>query len=383
MKTLLQKKNVIITFKGTKKVKGKDTGKPCLVVGVSKKEDLQNLSEEDRIPKQTEEGQLTDVIVFSKVKALTSCPNNTEGSCYPHGIKHRPLQGGISIGASHLVNAGTLSLFVVDEEDEQIVLLTCNHVLGVIYNTVFPPETGVGYSNISYAECVQPGVYDGGHPIYDIIATGKRTIPISFGDLGSNYIDAAICTLNAQNLHLPGILDVASPASFPHASKLQYSVDNIVYKSGRTTGNTEATIIDKKASANVDYSGSIARFYDQILLYSPTRFLSAGDSGAPILFKSGGQYYLVGIIFAGSEDGLYGFANHISDIQVFLNIKSWDGSIGVAKSESEFIKIDGVCYHNNFTESLRRVSAVKQSVHLSCVDCLATSRKKLLFGNVL
>jgi hypothetical protein len=382
MKTILKKKNVLIIFQGTKVTKGQDTGQQCLVVGVSKKEDLKNLSNDERIPGILSNGQITDVIIFPKIKAISSCPENTVTACYPHANKYRPLQGGISIGASGLVNVGTLGGFVVDNYDEKICLLTCNHVLGPIYNFQYArPSNGV--LTADSCDVVQPGVYDGGKPVTDIIAVGKRTIAIQFDPNGYNLIDAVIADFTGLNLFSPAVLDLPTPGSFPFLEKLEYSIGQTTYKSGRTTGLTEATIQSKDVDLNVDYYGTIAPFTGQIMLYSATRFIAPGDSGSPVFVKSSGRYRMIGLIFAASEDGLYGFANHIQDIETLLEISEWDGSIGMTRSTEDYIRANRICYHRTLVETLQPVRISKEASYVSCAACLSKMSKNTLFGNVL
>lgn len=62
---IMGKPNVVMAYAGTKKVNGKDTGEPCIVVGVSKK--IKNLPKESLVPKEINGEVITDVIEVPKI----------------------------------------------------------------------------------------------------------------------------------------------------------------------------------------------------------------------------------------------------------------------------------------------------------------------------
>ena len=68
---LLGKPNVISVGRGHKKVKGVDTGKPCIVIGVSKKLPLSELEPKDIIPKTVgNTPEVTDIVELGEIKLL-------------------------------------------------------------------------------------------------------------------------------------------------------------------------------------------------------------------------------------------------------------------------------------------------------------------------
>lgn len=71
LKELLGKKNIVSVGRGHKRVGGKDTGKPCIVIGVTKKLPLADLNARDIIPtKIGTPGEETDVVVVGEIKLL-------------------------------------------------------------------------------------------------------------------------------------------------------------------------------------------------------------------------------------------------------------------------------------------------------------------------
>ncbi len=71
VKELLGKKNVVSIGRGHKKVGGKDTGKPCIIIGVTKKLPLADLTAQDIIPKTVgNHPQETDVVEVGEIKLL-------------------------------------------------------------------------------------------------------------------------------------------------------------------------------------------------------------------------------------------------------------------------------------------------------------------------
>ena len=71
LKELLKKRNVVSVGKGTKKVGGVSTGRPCIVVGVTKKVPLADLSVRDIIPRKIgNPSEETDVVEVGEIKLL-------------------------------------------------------------------------------------------------------------------------------------------------------------------------------------------------------------------------------------------------------------------------------------------------------------------------
>ncbi len=69
LKELFNKPNVVSVGRGHKKIDGVDTGRPCVVVGVTKKVPLFALKSKDVIPLRVGQEE-TDVIELGKVTLL-------------------------------------------------------------------------------------------------------------------------------------------------------------------------------------------------------------------------------------------------------------------------------------------------------------------------
>jgi hypothetical protein len=70
LRGLLAKKNVVSVGKGRKRVGGKDTGRNCIVIGVTKKVPPANLTAQNIIPKIVGSGEETDVVELGEIKLL-------------------------------------------------------------------------------------------------------------------------------------------------------------------------------------------------------------------------------------------------------------------------------------------------------------------------
>jgi hypothetical protein len=185
---IMRKRNVTVAYIGTKKVGGKDTGEPCVVVGVHDKMHTDLLDDKDIVPKKLKRSKVkTDVVVKARVKPLSyqdpweywqlepsyiedyysqfrdlADPNcagsryrpisqsfGTYAGCYIHGWIHRPVVGGVSLGTWYedqlnpgdmdQGQRGTLGVIARDRVDRNLVVLTNNHVLvesgGAYYDT--------------------------------------------------------------------------------------------------------------------------------------------------------------------------------------------------------------------------------------------------------
>jgi hypothetical protein len=191
------------------------------------------------------------------------------------------MLGGISFGNAY----GTGTLGVVTNINR---LVTNAHVIALDSNANFLPT---GTSTRVY----QPGKADSG---YVNVGYLSRYITIRFNSESTpNYADAAYATLthgiglqkkilNSNNVNWYTVsLTTVTP-----------SVDQMVRKSGRTTGVTENTVHSSSSSANVYYTATKwAHFHDVIYVHQP--FSQGGDSGS-FVDKNGN---FVGLVFAGSS----------------------------------------------------------------------------------
>ncbi len=274
-----------ITFK---KVSGKKTDQAAIVFYVSRKLPLRSLPVQNRIPKQInipwEHSKDGILEIVTDVQAVQFQPLDTNVAT------ERPCPGGFSIG--HIdITAGTLGCLVKDKINNNIVILSNNHVLADTN------EAALG------DPIIQCGSADGGTYTDNLIATLTRFKPIDFSSGVSNYIDAAIATPVNPELVVHKIHDVVGD-NLPAATR-DITVEDLgqfVKKSGRTTGHTTGYIDTVNATVTVKYGFlQKASFTDQIIIEQalPEEDISApGDSGSIVLDNDNN---LIGLLFAGSE----------------------------------------------------------------------------------
>ncbi|MBS7610326.1 hypothetical protein KEJ19_07200 [Candidatus Bathyarchaeota archaeon] len=240
-------------------------------------------------------GFKTEVVVTGKIRALAMLePESILMPQYKYdkpvsrtGVV-RPISGGISCGVPETAfkgkMAGTLGIVTKNP-----YILSCAHVIAMDINAKFLP---IG------TPVLQPGTYDGG-TLADQVGQLHKYIKITFNSYrANNYADAAIATLS---LDQTGYLEMQllgpdNQSTYGIDGTTDVNVGDYVRKSGRTTGVTESTVTNTKATVKVWYTISKwAIFKDQILVSQP--FVQSGDSGS-LVDKDGA---FVGLAFAGSE----------------------------------------------------------------------------------
>jgi len=227
--------------------------------------------------------------------------------------KWRPAPGGVSIGHK-AITAGTIGCLVT--RDGEWFILSNNHVLANMNNAVVGDEI------------LQPGVYDNGSVPDDVIATLEDFVPVKFMlDIGdcpiaksvangfnavarffgtksrmsairlsseTNLVDAAI----ARPINLDDVIRDVLGIQTPSGHR-EIALGDAIVKSGRTTGVTRGTVTQIDATLQIMYGNNIAVFEQQIVTDA---FCGGGDSGSIVLADDGGGN-VVGLLFAGSEDG--------------------------------------------------------------------------------
>ena len=337
-KKLLAKKNVHAVFMKNGK----------LIVQVEVKESLDDLANHDIVPRTVDDVR-TDVVVAKKVKTLN---------------KFRPLIGGISCCESN-IGAATLGCIVRDSTDGLLVGLTNNHAAGWLFdiNYVWPVY---GNTALSHIKMLQPSPFDGGVSA-DNIGSPKRAIATQFGPNGENYIDAAAINLNINAGHTDIRKISRGPFSFVN-DRDEYPVGMTVYKMGRTTGLTVGTIVSNQAAIQVTTPyDDTALYYDQIYIESNESFGESGDSGSVVLIRSQGSWKIIGLFFAGTEDGLQTFANHIGNVSSLLQVEAWNGNI-VLGDTVDYALVSGRCYKHK-GPILTGVTHNLQHSYNTCAAC--------------
>lgn len=326
---ILDKPNVIMVCAGTKIVDGVDTGEPCIVVGVRKKESEEALSAEEMIPAEVD-GAITDVIEIPEFHPLG-------GNFAPFNTKYRPMRAGCSASIS-AVGGCTLGAIVKDSTDDTLVALTCNHCAGLKPDPsgAIPTDSTWYVDPAEGTNYMQPSRLDGGTDPASVCGVVKRIIPIKF-NFGTNTVDVAISTLTSTAM--PGVIGLTNLAP-TFGSKDDYIVGDTLYKVGRTSGLTEFKVTNKNVSITFNYTPTCVATFTNIVQCDrdtyPNQDLVGGDSGSGVYAFVGGQYKLVGIAFVANTlfGGTMGFCP-IETIATELDIEAWDGT-GAATATPKF-----------------------------------------------
>lgn len=268
---ILQKPNAIGMGVGYKYRNGKDTGRLCLQVYVSKKLPSAFLADGSSIP-QTYFDVPTDVIETGVISGLSE------------PFASRPVECGCSIGLSDVPSAGTAGALVEDASGRRYILSN-NHVLG--------------NQNAARAGdmVIQPALLDGGIGPRDAIAKLTRYIPLKFlrsdkvtDSSPTNTVDGAIAEFMGEGLMRPRIRHIGDVQP-PVPAQLNLSVK----KCGRTTGLTHGKITAINATILVSYAKGSALFINQIV---STPMAEPGDSGSLLVDE---HNRAIGLLFAGSD----------------------------------------------------------------------------------
>jgi hypothetical protein len=202
-----------------------------------------------------------------------------------HSQRHRPLVIGSSV-AHHQVTAGTLGCFVRRGGNDEVLLLSNNHVLA-----------NENRAKIGDA-ILQPGTIDGGKQPNDIAATLSDFVKLK--QAGTNLVDAAVARVAkgvaARLSYLRGLGQLAGAANgVLHAG---VKVDKVGRTTGRTRGSVTAFELDnlfvRFDSGELEFNGQIEIEGDGV------RFALDGDSGSLVV---DGSRQAVGLLFAVSELG--------------------------------------------------------------------------------
>ena len=294
---LIGRRNVVACGLGYKVRGGQLTRELSLVVSVTQKVPAAQLAPKDLVPKSVN-GFATDVIETGRIRALALDPRT----------RYRPAQPGISIG-HYAVTAGTLGLIV--QKQGIYYILSNNHVLAA-------------HNDAHLGDPIyQPAPADGGTPA-DTIATLAEYAPLNFGEQASkcpvagfvaralngcarlvgsqhrlhpilatsalNGLDAALAHPTSPDAVTAAILGIGLPSGVADP-QLRMAVQ----KMGRTTEYTQGVITQVDVTVEVEYSGRVARFTDQVFA---SRMSAPGDSGAVVVDL---QRRAVGLLFAGSD----------------------------------------------------------------------------------
>lgn len=325
---LLELPNVVGVAIGTKFEGEEDTGKPCLTALVAAKLDAAFLSKDELVPKKVKDVP-TDVVEIGHIFAGDIAPEgepvmerqesfvSEESTAFRMDDSDalaaasvtlrnrvRPAMGGYSCG-HYKITAGTIATCCYDlspfpGNPSRYYILSNNHVLANANNARIGDPI------------LQPGRFDGGTFPRDLIAHLARYVPIRFHTPTTkplNYVDAAIAQGNLNDLNRE-VYWCGYVKSLYTAPK----VNDIVQKTGRTTGFTTGRVTNINGTVDVNYGGGrIARFRNQIIT---TRMGAPGDSGSLVLHRDEAA---TGLLFAGSSTRT--IVNNILLVQLLLKVR--------------------------------------------------------------
>jgi hypothetical protein len=310
---LMSKDNVVATGVGFKIAGTTLTNEPSVIVSVTKKLPLDQLTTSAMVPK-TIDNIKTDVIETGKIVAFQD-PKQ----------KERPAQPGVSLG-HYQITAGTFGCLV--QRGGQIYILSNNHVLANVNDAqlgdpIWQPgkyDNGTSADQIATLEQFFPIVFDGSGtpppppptndrpgcaPLAALLSlfAPKTAQSSAINQAGNNTIDCAIAKPLNPGLVSPDILNIGTPIGVGNPT-----LGLAIQKSGRTTGYTTGQITQIDVTATVDYNGKSATFRNQ-LVAGPMS--AGGDSGSAVLDMN---KRVVGLLFAGSA----GNTTIINPIQAVL-----------------------------------------------------------------
>jgi len=284
---------------GYKYVGGQKTGEIAIRVLVAEKKDV---PARQAVPKEIQ-GVKTDVIErrivlhqFESRVPVAELEIKADTGTYD------PLKGGISIGPCRAIGGfvytGTLGAVVRDNATGNPMLLSNFHVMCV------DDAWSVG-DTMTQPSRVDTGTCPGG-----VVGSLQRAV------LGGQ-VDAAVSSHSARGTACEivdiGAIDGTAAATLGMA----------VRKRGRTTGLTYGTVDSISLTVTVDYGDGLGNvtLTNQIGIdvdsAQSTQFGNKGDSGSVVV---DGSRRVVGLYFAGSEDGSFGVANPIAAVLSALDV---------------------------------------------------------------
>ena len=265
-----------------------------------------------KVARKKKRGTSAKLALAQDVDAIFDAASARGGE--PQQQRRRPVMPGVSVG-HFMVTAGTIACFCRRRNpgsDDAVFLLSNNHVLADTDRAV-PGD-----------DLFQPGPADADElsgTDSDHIADLEQAVPLQFGGVDDNHVDAAIGRLTPATAFEPAI-----PRIGRITGSSQAEVGLKVAKFGRTTGLTEGVVDDVHYDALVGMSPSepniIARFHGQIRVIASQAgqvFGLGGDSGSLVVRKDTNS--AVGLYFAGPESGVYGIANPVEDVLNVLQLE--------------------------------------------------------------
>jgi len=405
-------KSVGISMKETK---GEVLPIPAITLYVEEKKDVSALDVKDLFPKTVDLGtkviatdvkviKSLDVIAFSSCYTLPAACTTNNTWLMPVSANRsviRPLQGGISCAIfppsgynGQFIGGGTLGGLCVDLEDNTLVGVSNNHVIGGYsvlgtflsaytnsYNLTFWSFLSANDTTVSPNEVEYP-VYQrssldectASKNVLDNLKIGsvKRAYPL-MSSLSGNKLDIAIFALDATNVNLSSTVDNWKQLGLNYNTPMPFAttaeIDSLittqsgapVFRSGRTEGpvgwpgslpygsnQCSLSCYDISNSVSVNFGGNMdsITFNNQLAIRGTTNASSAGDSGsfACALFNSTNPstsaWKIIGLIFAGTVDTpSIAFANRIDNIASMFKLAAYTGQTLPIKYTTKNIQV--------------------------------------------
>lgn len=348
-----------------KRVDGKITDQPALVFTVLEKKPIDQIPEDQLIPKVIEfSGQTFLTDVQQGFYEFASCPSSFyTWQLTPPTNRNtfRPLQGGISTSnfTSMSGYVGTMGFIAVDNETNSLVGVSNNHVW--VQDAFIASQRIYLYpkQNTYLNFVTQPNEFNN-FGFQNAIGLVKKYVPLS-GSPTYNTVDVALCTVNSseisntQSYKQVGMTGWTQPLEFATTSE----IDNLLttnpncFSSGRTTGpkgEGEMKLLIDSVSAVIGPIG-----YERQNILTPIQFadcitfvasastttpgdicpypINGGDSGSALVAEIGGVRKIIGLVFAslntlvnGQPTPVAGIANRIDKVVQEMNISPWTGN---------------------------------------------------------
>jgi len=345
------------------------TDEICIGFRVTKKKQFSELLPEEILPSELEiDGVIfkTDVVEVGSIEQLScvepigvNCDDTICNSCFnwlsqpvENKQRIRPVVGGLSITSQNKIGfVGTLGLLVVDRETNCLLGLTNNHV--VVKNSSISSKRSV---NFEIQNELNNFVYQNGETPNEIVSNsnylkiGQVLKYVPLNNTEYNQVDGALFSINSDisstetSSNILGLTGQSSFLTFASTHEIDnlLSINPPVKSSGRTTGIKQGDcglrITSVSLNTSVRYhwgvSGgtSISRSvpFNRLIEFTRNNInckypVAAGDSGSVLIAELNGINKVIGLVFAGSSNGLIGVACRIDDVVSQLNIDPWTG----------------------------------------------------------
>jgi len=360
--------NVVGVEYGFKEIDGKITDEKSIVFSVKEKKPKDQIPENQLLPKEI---ILNDVkfktdVIESEFELL--CDSNFYSwNTTPPSNRNliRPIKGGLSVANYDSLPGyvGTLGFLAIDDDTGSLVGVSNNHVL--IDDAFICSERNSNsiISNVKGDNTNQPNGPS------NSIGIVKKYYPISSGSY--NYVDVALTTLDSgvidNNISYlqEGLTGWTQSLSFASTTEINNLLNTkpFLYSTGRTTGakgegDTKLLIHAFPAVVQVPYKkqnvDTTVIFSDCIVFIASGATtpqgsvciypIAPGDSGSALIADFNGVRKIIGLVFAGSTDGIFGIACRIDRVAELMNISEWNGELVnfSDKNNIEEFTIDGL-----------------------------------------